>query len=158
MENLKITEAEEEDWEPAMEMVWKTFLKFEATSYGEEGTKTFLEFISNERIHEMFRIGNYKVVVAKVDERIVGVTSLRSGSHISLLFVDEEFHKRGIGTRLLAFLQDTYLRNGENKLTVNAAPYGVGFYEKTGFIKTDSQQTQDGVVYYPMTCLTKIIV
>lgn len=34
--------AEDKDWIPAMHMIWKTFLKFEAVDYTEEGTVTFM--------------------------------------------------------------------------------------------------------------------
>ena len=33
--------AEDKDWIPAMHMIWKTFLKFEAVDYTEEGIRLF---------------------------------------------------------------------------------------------------------------------
>ena len=40
--------AEDKDWIPAMHMIWKTFLKFEAVDYTEEGIRNFHEFITDE--------------------------------------------------------------------------------------------------------------
>ena len=37
--------AKEEEWAPAMQMVWRTFLKFEGRDYTEEGIKNFFDFI-----------------------------------------------------------------------------------------------------------------
>ena len=34
--------AEDKDWIPAMHMIWKTFLKFEAVDYTEEGIRNFM--------------------------------------------------------------------------------------------------------------------
>lgn len=37
--------AEDKDWIPAMHMIWKTFLKYEAVDYTEEGIRNFHEFL-----------------------------------------------------------------------------------------------------------------
>ena len=34
-----------EEWEDAMALVWRTFLKYEACDYEEEGVRSFLDFI-----------------------------------------------------------------------------------------------------------------
>ena len=34
----------EEEWAPAMQMVWRTFLKFEGRDYTEEGIKNFFDY------------------------------------------------------------------------------------------------------------------
>lgn len=148
--------ATSEDWEEAMEMVWQTFLKFEGKDYSPLGVKNFLAFISDDKLYEMFINGDYKMWVAISDDNeIVGVGSLRSGCHVSLLFVKAEFHKRGIGRKILKSMQE---RAGalDVRLTVNAAPYALGFYEKIGFIRTKEAQVTDGIIYTPMTLLTKI--
>ncbi|MBR6307155.1 MAG: GNAT family N-acetyltransferase [Lachnospiraceae bacterium] len=156
MNDILIDIAKAEDWEDAMELAWRTFLKFEAPGYSKEGTDHFLEFISGQELYKMFLCGEYKVVVARDGERIVGVASLRAGNHISLLFVDERYHKHGIATRLVAALQREFVTGECVQMTVNAAPYAVGFYEKLGFIKTDDFKTADGITYLPMRCMTRL--
>lgn len=37
--------AEDKDWIPAMHMIWKTFLKFEAVDYTEEGIRNFYDLL-----------------------------------------------------------------------------------------------------------------
>ena len=151
--------AKEEDWEEAMDLAWNTFLKYEAPEYGREGTRNFLNFISGDLIFEMFLNGEYIMAVAKAEGKIIGVGSLRNGKHISLLFVDERFHRKGIGTAILAFMQQKLLKEkGSCIMTVNAAPYGVPFYEKLGFKATADRQVSDGIVYYPMMCMSEIII
>ena len=156
MNNVIIAPAEADDWEEAMELAWRTFLKFEAPDYSKEGTEHFLEFISGQELYKMFLCGEYKLLVARDEKKIVGVASLRTGSHISLLFVDEHYHKQGIATRLVAALQREFMTGECVQLTVNAAPYAVGFYEKLGFIKTDDFKTADGITYLPMRCMSRI--
>ncbi len=149
--------AEAGEWEEAMDLVWNTFLKFEASEYGREGTRNFLNFISGDLIYNMFLNGEYPVALAKIDGKIVGVGTLRNGRHISLLFVDERFHRQGIGTAILSFLQRDLIRKGSCIMTVNAAPYGVPFYEKIGFKATADMQTADGITYVPMMCTSEIV-
>jgi len=157
MENIIISKALESEWEDAMEVVWKTFLKFEAPLYHKEGVENFLKFISDEKLFKMFQNGDYITYVAKENGRIVGVASLRSGNHISLLFVEEKYHKRGIARALLKRLQECVEENKRTViLTVNAAPCAVGFYERVGFVKKSEMQTADGITFLPMELLKRI--
>lgn len=156
MDNIEISVAHKEDWEPAMELAWRTFLKFEADEYGKEGTGHFLDFISDEKLFKMFLIGEYRLAVAKLNGQIIGLVSLRSGCHISLLFVDERFHRKGIGKALLQVAQEKFLKGPDVKLTVNAAPYAIEFYKKVGFVETDDLQHADGIIFRPMCCLSRI--
>ena len=40
---------------------------------------------------------------------------------------------------------------GKKMLRIEAQSYAIGFYEKLGFIKTDSRKEENGTVYTPMT-------
>lgn len=151
--NIIVRYAHETEWEQAMEIAWRTFLKYEADEYGEEGKKNFLDFISGEQLYQMFRMGSYKLAVAYMGDQMVGMASLRGVNHISLLFVDDNYHKMGIGTALLAFLQDGL---DSLPITVNSSPYGAPFYEKLGFTKTSEWTGADGIIFLPMICKTKI--
>ena len=89
--------------------------------------------------------------VAVADGKIVGMITLRDSTHISLLFVDERYHRRGIGRALLEYLKD-YMRQemGECRVTVNASPYGVEFYHRLGFRDLRPEEKKDGIIYTPM--------
>ena len=152
-----IAEASQDDWEDAMELCWKTFLEFEANEYSKEGVDNFLNFISSNELFKMFEIGEYIVHVAKENDtgKIIGVASLRNVHHVSLLFVDKKYHKNGVGKALLKSLQSDL--QDEVRLTVNAAPYAVGFYHRVGFMDTKEEQLTDGIRYTPMTLVTKIV-
>lgn len=126
--------AEAKNWAPAMKMVWKTFLKFEAADYTEEGIQNFLDFITDKQLYQSFLDGSYQMMVALDEERIIGVASVRNRNHLSLLFVDEEYHKQGVGKTLLKRMCE-YLENeeGERYMSLTSAPYAVNFYRKMGF-------------------------
>ena len=147
----EIRQAHKDEWQDAMSLVWRTFLKFEADDYTSEGIKSFEDFITDSGLYRMFLTGSYEMIVAIENGQIIGVISVRSGSHISLLFVDEEYHKRGVGRALMQYLCNYLLTEaGASRVTVNAAPYAVGFYHKMGFCDIGLEMCQDGILYTPM--------
>jgi len=145
-----VRRAKKDEWEEAMAVAWRTFMKFEADDYTEEGIQSFSDFISGERLRKMFLLGEYHLWVALDGDNIIGLISMRNRRHISLLFVEEKYHKKGVGTALMKELW-TYLRaNRETCCTVNGAPYAVGFYHRLGFEDRDKEQTEEGIRFTPM--------
>jgi GNAT superfamily N-acetyltransferase len=123
-----------QEWEAAMELVWKTFLKFEGSDYSLQGVRNFYRFITDDKLRHSFLKGEYQVMAAFDGSRMIGIASVRNGNLLSLLFVEESYHRRGVGSALLHQLFQ-YLKNeaGERYLSVKAAPYAVAFYHKLGF-------------------------
>lgn len=141
----------EADWHDAMQLAWRTFLRFEAQDYTPEGIRNFSDFVTDKILYQMFLNGDYIMFVAVDGTKLIGMITLRSHTHISLLFVDEQYHRKGVGRalmeRLCKFLKD---EKYEDHVTVNAAPYGVEFYHRLGFVDTEDAVTRDGITYTPM--------
>lgn len=153
MSEIVIEKLKPVQWDDAMALIWKTFLRYEAGDYPEEGIHSFLEFISDERLKKLYTIGEYPVYTAYLDGKMAGVISLRSGNHISLLFVEGTHHRKGIGRALVEVVKDHVREESRRKfLTVNASPYGVEFYHRVGFVDTDSVTQKEGIIYTPMRC------
>lgn len=152
MANIYVRPAKIEEWEPAMDLVWRTFLRFEADEYAQEGVDNFWEFIYDETLRRMFCLGQYKLFVALTEnDTIVGVISIRDGNHISLLFVDEGYHRQGVGTALVKYVTGFLNREmGKCFVTVNASPYGVPFYKQVGFQPLGEEVTERGIIFTPM--------
>ena len=141
-----------EDWNEAMGLAWHVFLKFEAGDYEQEGIDNFREFLTDDMLYHMFLGGGYQVRVAVDNDRIVGMGSLRSGNLISLLFVHEDYHRQGIGRRLVQSLTE-FVRGRQPRFStmrVNAAPYALGFYEKLGFQSRSEEIKRAGIRYTEM--------
>lgn len=146
-----IREAVSEEWDTAMELAFRVFLKYESKEYGKKGTEQFADFVTSPRLKEMFEAGSYKLLVAVCEEKIVGIISRRSGNHISLLFVDTAFQKMGIGSSLVKELAiDTRNNSTYGRMTVNAAPYATEFYHSIGFQDMGKMTEADGMIYTPM--------
>lgn len=138
--------AKPEDWPETMQMVWRTFMRFEAADYTEEGVINFQDFLTNGKIYQMFLNGRYPMLVALDGEKIIGEISVRGRNFISLLFVDEEYHMQGVGRALIETMAK-YLRDvrGEIYMSVKAAPYAVAFYRKTGFHTCAPEESFSGI-------------
>lgn len=153
MNQIKIRYLSPQEWDDAMALAWKIFLRFEAGEYTEEGIRSFLDLISDERLKRLFEMGEYPVYAAFDNEKMVGMISLRSINHISLLFVSDEYHRQGIGRRLIEMMKEHVCRDGRrDTITVNAAPFAVGFYHSVGFVDTDKETRQHGIIFTPMEC------
>ena len=147
----QVRSAYRNEWQDAMELAWKTFLRFEADIYTPEGVRNFQNFITDSTLYRMFVMGTYQLFVALDGKRIVGMITLRDSTHISLLFVDASYHRQGIGRALVKHLTDYLLTEaGANHVTVNSSPYGVGFYHKMGFRDIRPEESRDGITYTPM--------
>lgn len=142
--------ARPDEWEDAMALAWRTFKKYVAADYSDKGVKEFYDFISDNGIYKLFLIGEYKLWVAEIDREIVGIISVRTKRHISLLFVDDKHQKMGIGRDLIYTAADYMLSHNEWYTTVNASPYAVDFYHKIGFTDTGSQYEDSGMIVTPM--------
>lgn len=157
MANLIIRKIKEDEWDDAMSIAWRTFLRYEAADYEQEGIDHFLEFISDERLRKMWLMGEYVVYGAfletdeTADPTMVGMVSYRNGNHLSLLFVLSQYHKQGVGRRLIEVVcQDIKSSGRKEFLTVHGAPYAIDFYHKLGFVDLEKQQYRQGIYYTPM--------
>ena len=126
-------------------------MKFEAPDYTQEGIRNFFEFITDEDIHSAFLKGTYQMMVALDGKKIIGVGTIRNVNILSLLFVDEEYHRQGVGSILLELLS-CYIRDekGEHVFHVKAAPYAVEFYKSQDFHVLRQEQAHDGIRVTPM--------
>ena len=157
MENIFIRPITADEWDEAMRIAWDTFILFEAPEYSKEGIQNFKNFVKDPILKTLYLEGKYRVLAAFVYDTetnaslMVGIIGVRNETHISLLFVDSEYHRRGIARKLLTRMFDmTYKEFGKRAMTVNSSPYAVEFYHKIGFKDTDSEKETDGIKYTPM--------
>lgn len=148
---LIVRPAYRDEWDDAMALAWRTFMRFEAGDYTPEGIESFQDFVTDTVLYRMFVMGEYQLFGAYDGTRMVGMISLRAQTHISLLFVDERYHKMGIGRQLIEYVSRYVLtEEGHHHITVNAAPYAVEFYHRVGFLDTGVEQYSDGIRFTPM--------
>ena len=147
--------ARTEEWKPAIMMIWKTFLKYEGEIYTREGIENFYQFISDDDLYRAFLKGKYRMMVALDQDQVIGAVTVRDYNHLSLLFVDEEYHCQGVGSALLNRICK-YLKQeeGERYVSLNAAPGAVAFYHKLGFRTVRPEIEHSGI---RITSMEKIL-
>ncbi len=140
-----------DEWQEAMGLAWRVFLKFNAADYSALGVKSFNNFITDSTLYRMFTLGSYQMFGAYEKSKMIGMITLRNTEHISLLFVDEHHQRKGVGTKLVDQVRNYILTEvGGNRVTVNASPMAVGFYHKIGFTDLGPEQIADGIRFTPM--------
>ena len=150
MEQVDIRTIDPGDWDMAISLIWRVFLRCNASDYEQEGIESFLNFISDEHLKQFCALGEFECYGAYLGNRLAGVCLMRQIGHISLLFVDTDYHRCGIGSDLVSYVRDVARDKGRVRLTVNATPFGIDFYHKTGFRDTDSWIEKEGIRYIPM--------
>lgn len=136
--------------EPAvLGLVMRSFDEFVRPDFTEEGVA---EFIRAATSIVMDRAEGHRVTVAERDGRIVGMVSVRDGSHVSLFFVEPGEGGRGIGRVLLGSAIGAASEHGGPlaAVTVNSSPWAVPVYERLGFAATGPEVESDGIRCVPM--------
>ena len=132
-----------DETDAALALAWKVFTEYESPDYAPEGTEEFRQTLQNEAY-----LAGLRYYGAFDGERLVGLLAIREQKrHICFFFVDGEYHRRGIGTKLFKRMREDF---PSQSITLNSSPYGVPFYKALGFTATDSEQTVNGIRFTPM--------
>jgi len=148
---IKIREMKDGEEKAVCDAVIKSFNEFVAPDFSQEGIDSFMDGVKPQLITDRIKNGNI-IVVAISDKKIVGVIEVRNMNHVSMFFVDGEYHRQGIGRGLLnhALKICRSITKGISEITVNSSPYAVHIYERLGFQKTSEEQTKNGIRCTPM--------
>ena len=149
---LEYREIKQKELPETLDLVRKVFDEFEAPYYSEEGVTSFHKFIDINNMSEQYSNGSLYFYGCFVNDIIVGMIAVKDFVHISLLFVDKQYHKQGIAKKLFnAVLKTCQEKNPSLKtITVNSSPYAVDVYHKFGFSDVSSEQVMDGIRFTPM--------
>ena len=155
MRNIIIKHAEEKDWDAAIAVAWVTFRQIASQVSDEAAANAFREGLTSTQLYIDFLQGRYPVFCAYHDHKVVGVLAMRGNSHISLLFVKQEFQRLGIATGLLERCMAYCRKKGSTELTVNAISTGIPFYIRNGFKALAEERVEQGLRYTPMILCLK---
>lgn len=142
--------------EKALSLALDVFMEFEAPDYKPEGVETFKSFIRDEKLINGYKQGLCPMYGAFDNGKIIGIIGtigIRANkTHINLVFVKKEYHRKGVATAIFRHLVDELLNENPalSELTLNSSPYGLPFYQKLGFIPQSEEQEEDGIRFTPM--------
>ncbi|MBQ4424172.1 MAG: GNAT family N-acetyltransferase [Lachnospiraceae bacterium] len=133
----------ESETDAALSLAWKVFTEYESPDYAPEGTEEFRKALEDQAY-----LAGLRYYGAFDGEKLIGLLAIRVRQrHICFFFVDGEYHRRGIGTKLFRQLLKDF--PGQT-ITLNSSPYGLPFYKALGFKETDGEQTVNGIRFTPM--------
>jgi len=136
---------------PSMELVWRVFSEFEAPEYSEEGVAEFKAFIEPAFMKDKMKHDGFRLWGAYEHDRLIGVIAIKPPLHITLLFVDKDYHRQGIAKRLFqTVIENEELVGNSEIMTVNSSRYAVEVYSHLGFKTTGSEQIVHGLRFTPM--------
>ncbi len=150
---LRISEIKDKELSECLELVHKTFMRYDAPLFTDEGISSFMRFASYDNISYLMDKRSIKFYKAVFKGKLIGAAAIKNLSHISLLFVDEEHQRNGAGTSLLNFCIKVIRRKNKYacKVTLNSSPASYEFYLKFGFNFDSDEKISGGVIYTPMS-------
>jgi len=132
-------------------LVARSFNEFIAPGFSEEGVDEFFKYANPRALKKRVESG-YLAMVAESGGELVGMIEMRGSNHISMLYVDKAFHRKGVAKDLVRLALEETPSNTESPkdITVNSSRYAVPFYESLGFIQFENEKSIFGVVHIPM--------
>ena len=132
-------------------LVARSFNEFIAPEFSEEGIEEFFKY-SNPREFKKRSESGYFSMVAKSQDKLAGMIEVKGNRHISMLYVDRAFHRKGVAKELIRIALEKVFSNNINHddITVNSSRYAVPFYERLGFLQFEEEKSIYSVIHIPM--------
>ena len=148
---MYVKRLQQEELQQALTLVWEVFSEDVAPLYTEEGIATFQQFIDYNAMLPKILNGSLNFFGAYEGDALCGVSAVRFDGHVSLLFVAQEWRKRGAAKMMMQAMHYycSELRRLP-RMTVNAAPNAQEVYEKFGFVALAPEQNDHGIRFIPM--------
>ena len=140
-----IKEVAGDDVTRAIDFVIRVFSEFNS----EKARNSFESTLGSKFIIAL-KSGERKMWAYYLDGEIIGVIARRDTHHISLMFVDRQYHRQGIARQLFDVVLDEFKKEDATQITVNSSSYAIKFYEHLGFVITGDSQEKDGIIFTPM--------
>jgi ribosomal protein S18 acetylase RimI-like enzyme len=134
-----------------LQLMWNVFEEFVAYQYSSESVREFQKFFEYSHIKQLLDSSEMIMWGCFHNDKIVGMIAAKPPNHISLLYVDKEYHRQGIARSLYRKLIEYYAGNDDcSEISVNSSLYAVEAYERLGFVATDTEQQKNGIRFVPM--------
>lgn len=115
--------------------------------FEEKNYDWFKKFFTVEEFIQRIKSEKFKHYAYVVDNKIVGYIAIKNQNHLYHLFVDENYHGKGIAKSLWQFINE----NLEfDSMSTNASLFAIDVYESFGFVKEGEIKVEDELKYQPM--------
>jgi GNAT superfamily N-acetyltransferase len=152
LEHIHIIHPEAEHAEAVRELVIKSARLVEAMDMEDGAWQVFCDYNDYEKTKQRVTSDEFKYWIA-VNEigAVVGVLVLEiKSAKLNHLFVDPDFLKQRIASRLWDNLMRYCKAQNISSLVVNASSYAIPVYRRWGFSSTGQPDKRMGITCYPM--------
>ena len=136
-----------EDYDFASLLLWKSFYFAEKNVASVEGMEFFRDATQPVSLSMSAFEGETRYFGSFLNNELVGVGALKGKGHILLIYIQPEFHHRGLGSELLTYLESLA---SDGEVFVNASDFAVGFYKKMGYLVAGEREKEKGLITTPM--------
>lgn len=82
------------------------------------------------------------VLLAIIENKIVGYGTLKEGNYIDLFYIHKEYQRQGIADKILEKLEHQAIKDNSNVITLDSSITAKPFFEKKGFIVKAEQRIE----------------
>jgi len=151
---LRIRKFKKEDANGVSNVICRAQREILINHYTKKTVDAFCSWSKPSDILEKSKTREYYVAVEK--EKIIGVVGYKEGK-LRTMFVHPKHHKKGIGRKLVAKIQDVARKKGLKTLKVDSTNYAEPFYMKCGFKKVEKARVMyKGIRFYTIRMKMKL--
>jgi GNAT superfamily N-acetyltransferase len=129
---IKIRPAFDDDAETLSEMICENARSILLPHYNDQQWPVFIAYYSPKMMRE--KINTQYVFCAELNRQTVGTIAL-DGDFIVGFYTRLEYLNRGIGKKMMTYLEEFAKVKGLDKIQLAASPAGLSFYHKHGWEK-----------------------
>ncbi|MFZ2150963.1 MAG: GNAT family N-acetyltransferase [Candidatus Absconditicoccaceae bacterium] len=117
-----------------------------------------IDALKEERTPEKLleKLNNRDYIIAQANGKIIGVGGIKD-NEIRSMFVDYNYIRQGIGTKIIVALENIAKKNKHKKIIVKANAGAIGFYKKMGYISIKEYDEIVGKSTYRVILMEKLI-
>lgn len=144
--DVTVRKFRESDAEAVSELIRRNLTEVNCKDYPESVVKSMYEAFTPKYIRTLSN--KRKMYVALYDDKVIGTASLDYDT-VYTVFVDVDYHRKGVGRKLMELLEEIAANNGLSTLQLPASITARKFYEKLGyqFVKqVESEENGIGLI------------
>lgn len=142
-----IREIEYEELKAASDVLWKSFYHAEKNNHSMAGMECFRDMTDSVSLAMNTFDGNIVLYGCFENDLLLAVGALKEKKHVLMLYVLPEHQNRGIGKKLLQFMESECFTPC---ISLNASDCAIPFYEHNGYLICGKRSIAEGLISTPM--------
>ncbi len=138
MNKIDIREAVRGDVERITQLFYDTIQNINIKDYSQEEVDDWSSF-KEDTYKWLERIKEQYFIVAEINNKIVGFSSLAQDGYLDFMYVDKDSQGQGVASILLAEIEKKAIKQNNDLIYSDVSITAKGFFESKGFIVESKQ-------------------